>query len=311
LRSKVFIGGITTGAANGDLDYLTLAYDVRKGKQLWARVYSGLNTGGSDAQYGLAVSPSGDKVYVTGESAGAREYDIDYATVAYDARSGRQLWVSRQDRGGADRAGAIAVDAGHVFVTGDSYTGPGGADYDAYTVALSPSDGQVLWQAILGGPGYDDGRALVAGGGRVIVTTQSPGATLADGLDAITAAYDATTGHELWRTRLAETGRGELANDLALAPGGGVAYLVASTHPTIPYTALDEQELLALRTADGSTAWSTRLDAGAGNALTGDAVAVAPDGSSVVTLGQITRSADPLGPRDQNIYDSLVAAFGS
>jgi PQQ-like domain len=229
------IGGLLTRSAGEGLLRCRAKWGVPGG-----RIYSGLNTGGSDAQYGLAVSPSGDRVYVTGESAGAGEYNIDYATVAYDARSGRQLWVSRQDRGGADRAGAIAVDAGHVFVTGDSYTGPNGGDYDAYTVTLSPGDGHVLWQATLGGPGYDDGRALVAGGGRVIVATQSPGATQADGLDAITAAYDVTTGRELWRTRLAETGRGELANGLALAPGGGVAYLVASTHPTIPYTALDE-----------------------------------------------------------------------
>jgi outer membrane protein assembly factor BamB len=246
---------------------------------------------------------------VTGESAGAGQYDIDYATVAYRARNGRQAWVARHDRGGADRAGALAVDADHVFVTGDSFSGPGGSDYDALTVALDRRDGKVAWQTSLGGAGFDSGRALAAGGGRVIVATQSPGMSGDGGLDALTAAYEAATGRELWRVRLAEPRRSELANDLALAPAADIAYLVASSRPAVPYTALDEQQVLALRVADGSTEWSTRLDAGAGNALRGDTVAVAPDGLSVVTLGQRTRSADPLGPPWQDVYDSLVVAL--
>lgn len=305
---RVFVGGVTAAAA-GDLDYVTLAYDVTSGKQRWARVYGGLGTGGEDALYDLAVSPRGNQVFVTGESAGARQYDIDYATVAYDTVKGKQLWVSRQDRGGADRAGSLAVDSSRVFVTGDSYAGPGAGDYDALTVALSQADGHVVWQEALGGPGFDTGRALAAGGGRVLVTTQSPGAGSSDGFDAITAAYDAACGVERWRVRLAEPGRSELANDLALSPADGHAYLITSNRPTIPFTALDEQQLVALRTADGSAAWSTRLDAGAGNAFTGDAVRVSPDGGSVVTLGQRTRSFDPLGPRDQDVYDTLAAVF--
>lgn len=67
--------------------------------------------------------------------------------------------------------------------------------------------------------------------------------------------------------------------------------------------------MLALELSNGSTAWRTHLDAGAGNALTGDAVAVSPDGSHVATLGQRTRGADPLGPRDQDVYDTLLVAF--
>jgi hypothetical protein len=302
----VFVGGITTATA-GDLDYVTLAFDARTGKRRWAQVYRGLGTGGVDALYDLAASPGGDRVYVTGESAGAREFDLDYATVAYDTRKGKQAWASRQDRGGVDRAGALAVDGDRVFVTGDSYVGPGGADFDALTVALRAADGTVAWEKRLGGAGYDAGRALVAGGGRVIVTTQSPGASSDEGLDALTAAYDTASGAELWRTRLAEPRRSELANDLALSPGADIAYLIARSRPAIQHTALDEQVVVAFRVADGSTVWTTHLDAGVGNAFGGDAIAATLD--TVVTLGQRTRSADPLGPPDQDVYDTLVVAL--
>jgi hypothetical protein len=302
----VFVGGITS-ATGGDLDYVTLAYDARTGKRRWVQVYRGLGAGGLDALYDLAVSPGGDRVYVTGESTGTREFDLDYATVAYDARKGKQAWASRQDRGGVDRAAALAVDGDRVFVTGDSHVAPGGADFDALTVGLRAADGTVAWESRLGGAGYDGGRALAAAGGRVVVTAQSPGTSSDEGLDALTAAYDVATGAEMWRTRLAEPRRSELANDLVLSPGGGVAYLVARSRPAIQYTALDEQWVVALRVSDGSTAWTTRLDAGVGNAFSGDAVAATPD--TVVTLGQRTRGADPLGPPDQDVYDTLVVAL--
>jgi hypothetical protein len=141
----------------------------------------------------------------------------------------------------------------------------------------------------------------------VIVTTQSPGASSDEGFDALTAAYDTASGAELWRIRLAEPRRSELANDLALPPGGDIAYLIARSRPAIQHTALDEQWVVAFRVADGSTAWTTHLDAGPGNALGGEAIAATLD--TVVTLGQRTRSADPLGPPDQDVYDTLVVAL--
>jgi DNA-binding beta-propeller fold protein YncE len=115
----VYVGGVTTPAP-GELDYVTIAYDAVRGRQLWVRVYRGLGTGSTNALSGLAVSPDGKQVYVTGESAGAREYELDYATVAYAARNGRQLWVSRQESSFVDRAYSLAVDQNQVYVTGDS-----------------------------------------------------------------------------------------------------------------------------------------------------------------------------------------------
>src|SRR5205807_723553 len=81
-----------TGAAAGH--YATLAYDAATGKQLWVTRYEA-SFGGPRA---LGVSPDGTKVYVTGESPGPNG-EPDYATLAYDAVSGAQLWLRRYNGG--------------------------------------------------------------------------------------------------------------------------------------------------------------------------------------------------------------------
>jgi hypothetical protein len=92
----------------------------------------------------LVVNAAGTRVYVTGASPG-RTTGYDYATVAYSAATGRQLWVRRYNSPGSgwDWAVSIAVNAAGtaVFVTGN--TG---------TVAYSAATGGQLW--VSGGPGY-------------------------------------------------------------------------------------------------------------------------------------------------------------
>ena len=101
----------------------------------------------------------------------------------------------------------------------------------------------------------------------------------------LTAAYDASTGNQLWANPLAEPLRSQLANDLAFAPDGSRVYVIANSRPNIPDTKLLDQEVIAYNLIDGSTAWSVHLDSGPGNAMSGDKVAIAPDGNSVITLG--------------------------
>ena len=310
---SVYVGAITA-PNSGEVDYVTIAYDATNGAQQWISIYNGLGPGRINSLKDLAVSPDGKRVYVTGESDGARQYEIDFATVAYDASNGDRLWVSRSQPTFVDRACCLAVDQGHIYVTGDS-TDPNGSDYEALTLALSVTDGSVAWQQRLGGSGYSGGRAITVGGGRVVVAAQSPSTRPDQDVIGVTAAYDSMTGRQQWVTQLAEPLRSQLPNDITVAPDGKHVYVVANSRPSIPNTKLLDQEVIAYNLINGSTAWSVHMDSGPINAMSGDKIAVTRDGNSVITLGQITYSADPLGSADQNIYDSIVVAlpavFGS
>jgi outer membrane protein assembly factor BamB len=128
-------------------DYATVAYDAATGAQLWAKDYSGPGHG-DDQAASVAVSPTGNAVYVTGESWGKAQV-YDYATIAYDAATGAQLWVTRYDGpaniGGQATAVVASPGGSTVFVTGQAASGSG----DYATVAYNASTGaQKVGQAV-------------------------------------------------------------------------------------------------------------------------------------------------------------------
>jgi hypothetical protein len=102
-------------------DYATIAYNAATGARVWVKRYNG-RANGADYAYSVAVSPSGRVVYIAGQSGGASS-STDYATVAYNAATGAELWVRRY--GGASSLGAansmsVSRTSGTVFVTGYS-----------------------------------------------------------------------------------------------------------------------------------------------------------------------------------------------
>jgi len=308
---SVYVTGVTT-STGGDLDYVTLAYRASDGRELWSDVYAGPRA--LDAPFGIAVSPDGAVVAVTGwsDSDGA-EFDADYATVAYSTRGrgGRRLWVARYDGVGAhrsDRGNAIAADASRVYVTGDSY-GPTGYDYA--TVAYDLSSGGQVWESRWSGGrgGFNAATSVAAAGGRVVVTGQSSAVSPDDGNDTGTVAYDATSGARLWSASFGPARHDGWARGLALSPDGATAYVVTMETPLVPYTALSRLALVAYSTASGAVSWQTTLDPAFGDALAGSGVAA--DGGSVAVVGNYTRSANPLGPPEQNVYDVVTAAFST
>ena len=116
------------------------------GTQLWIKRYNGTDNGGGQAR-SVAVSPSGSTVYVTGNSYGKGTSSIaDYATVAYNAATGTQLWVARYNGlgngGGQAESVAVSPSGSTVFVTGLAT----GTKYSYYaTVAYSAATGTQLW----------------------------------------------------------------------------------------------------------------------------------------------------------------------
>jgi DNA-binding beta-propeller fold protein YncE len=199
------------------------------GALLWVARYNGPHNS-EDGVSSMAVSPDGKTVFVTGtsEKALAGAGPGDFATVAYRATTGTQLWAARYNApgNGSSRASWLAVspDGSKVFVTGAS-------DGDDATVGYNATTGIQLWAARYNGPGnLDDYATAVAvspDGSQVFVTGPSTGA--ARHYDFATIAYRAATGGQLWAARYNGPGnRGGGSRAMAVSPDGSRVFVAGS-----------------------------------------------------------------------------------
>ena len=119
----------------GGFAWATIAYNATTGAQLWVKAIPAVSTTYFDQ---LAVSPSGDTVFVTAATPGAASGD-DYATVAYSAATGAKQWLKHYNGPGnsTDDPSSVAVSptGNAVYVTGTSTGATSGIDYAtiAYT----------------------------------------------------------------------------------------------------------------------------------------------------------------------------------
>jgi PQQ-like domain len=141
--TTVFVTGGGVTPADARLQYATAAYSASTGTQLWASYYT-LPGDTLDAATSVVVNPAGTAVFVTGirEFFGPNDLLGDYATVAYDAATGSQLWVrgyagATNDTGFLPPALAVSPDGTRVYFTGSS----GGYR----TLAYSAATGTTLW----------------------------------------------------------------------------------------------------------------------------------------------------------------------
>jgi len=83
-NSGVFVTGRTSdGPPGGATAYATVAYDSATGAERWTRLYTGSVPGFTQAT-GVAVSPDGTRVFVTGGATGPNgQPQINYTTLAY------------------------------------------------------------------------------------------------------------------------------------------------------------------------------------------------------------------------------------
>lgn len=78
--SRVYLTGVVAAPAPSYGEYATVGLDTATGARDWARLYDGPEVG-SDVATGIAVSPTGSGVFVTGESPGP--VDRSATTIAY------------------------------------------------------------------------------------------------------------------------------------------------------------------------------------------------------------------------------------
>jgi hypothetical protein len=287
--STVFATGTSPGSG-GTTDYGTAAYDSATGAQLWAASYHGPGTG-NDLAAAIAVSPDGSDVFVTGQSSNGTGSTTGFATVAYDASTGAQLWVARYDgpAAGFDKSVAIAAspDGSLVFVTGPSLGASGRYSYT--TLAYQAATGATAWtQHYNQGTRNASAAALVVGpnGSTVYVTGASHSSR---GQDATTLAYAAATGARLWTAQYdGPSGTGNSPTSMAVSPDGSSVFVTGQTETTAAKYVYSTQ---AYRAASGARIWAKTYGGPAGFGLP-ESVVVNPAGSRVFVTGY-TNAATP------------------
>jgi hypothetical protein len=205
-------------------DVFTIAYDL-DGTIRWVARYSGPGAAqdaiGDDGR-GIALSPSGDRLYVTGGQnmgLGGTPTDFrfvgDIVTIAYDTATGEELWDASYHGPavGLDMAEQVAVseDGERVYVTGESQAPdlPSGAagGSDAVTISYVAATGERDWVARHHTPGSNRNNAVGASsiavrGTRVYTSgAYSQGApTFGSGYEVLAIEDDraAHKGVELW-----------------------------------------------------------------------------------------------------------------
>ena len=276
--------GLRTGSSL-DADYVTIAYNAATGAQRWLSRYNG-RASQNDEGRSVAVSPDGRTVYVTGRSYGRTSF-YDVATVAYNAATGAQRWVSRYNgRANSNDFGtAVTVSPGgrSVYVTGGS-TGKTSRN-DVATIAYNAATGAARWVSRYNGPGnFDDAGVSLAAtpnGRTVVVTGYSWG--VGTNTDYATIAYNAATGTASWVRRYLGTPgySGDTPAALALSPDGATVYVTGASDST---TSTD-YATVAYRTATGAQLWVSRFDGAFHHLDAAFALVVSPVGGAVYVTG--------------------------
>jgi hypothetical protein len=266
-RASVFVTGASMGTDHVT-HYATVAYRATTGTPLWARRYHGPGAGSDEAQ-SVTVNPGGTRVFVTGTSNGTTTH-TDYATIAYRAATGTQLWVQRYNSPGTgygyDEAGALAINpAGTVlYVTGNSHAANSGGSYT--TVAYRTSTGARLWANRYNGANGGADIAVNPSGTRLFVTGFRNFA--ASSFYFVTVAYNAATGNRTWVDRYAPEGRG-IANSLAVSPDGSKVFVAGFTADPD----FGNYATIAYRAASGARLWTASYNGPASTADAANAVA--------------------------------------
>ena len=229
-------------------------------------------------------------MYVTGASTGAVVADepLDYATVAYNAATGAQRWVSRYNGAGRDdQAGVVAVspDGRTVYVTGMSNGGAHTTGPDYATVAYNAATGARRWVKRYNNLTADGASSLAVSpdGRTVYVTGSSDGG--ASYIDYATIAYNAATGAQRWVKRYT-SGAGatpDMATSVKVSPAGDTVYVTGYGGPV---TLSPDYTTVAYNAATGARRWVKRYNGpgnGEDNAI---AMAVSPTTGNVYVTGR-------------------------
>jgi outer membrane protein assembly factor BamB len=273
------------GQGGSGCDYATLAYRAATGGLVWSVLHSGRGVG-CDTINDLVVSPDGMTVFVTGGAVAWQNRNFYYDTIAYDARTGVQLWEATYDPSpGNDIASSIEVtpDGSRVFVTG--IAAGDATDGDAVTLSYDAATGTQQWLSRYNSPAnlidLATAMAVSPDGAKVFVTGSSENPRHAD--DTLTIAYDAPTGDQLWASRYDSPSRGDdIAVAMDVSPDGSSVFIVGNASDAVH----GQSYLTVAYDADvGTQVWVSRYKSSQVGADVAKDVGVSPDGARVFVTG--------------------------
>ncbi|SNT49158.1 PQQ-like domain-containing protein [Asanoa hainanensis] len=262
---------------------------VRPVAEAWTADYG--VAGVQDSGEQVVADPGGKRVYVTGVNYGAvpGQYTLSIQTVAYDPKSGKELWTAHYGGPAGTYAEPndtkLSPDGRTLYVTG--VTAADNTGNDAVTIAYDTATGAKRWEARYTGPeaftAWSNAVVVSRDGRHVYVTGMT---TLAEGGidDFFTASYDAATGKQAWVSRY--DGPGKATDDarmIALAPDGRTVF-VGGQSPGTEATGYD-WGTVAYDTATGKQKWVARYDGATHGYDMPSAMAVTADGRSLVVTG--------------------------
>ena len=284
--TKVFVTGDSDGGMKMGYDYATVAYDASNGKKLWLARYNG-SANEDDGGESLTLSSDGTKLFVAGATFSMKT-GYDYGTIAYEASTGKRLWVARYNgpANGADGAEVVAVsaDGTSVFATGTSWGGKATQE-DFATVAYDAATGKRRWVARYDGPGHgvEEWASLTVSrdGTRVFVSGGSDGGHSM--FDYVVIAYDAASGAQLWVSRYDGPTHGDdEATSITVSPDGTRVFLSGYSEDE---TGFEQATTIAYEAATGARLWIARHHGPGEDDDRGSALGLSPDGRKVFVTG--------------------------
>jgi DNA-binding beta-propeller fold protein YncE len=280
------VAGYSSGGHG--LDYATVAYDASTGAVKWSNRYDGTGHG-TDEPRGIAVSPDGTKVAVTGQSWGATG-DYDYATIVYDVATGNQVWRRRYDGDDNNDDEGFAVqftpDSKHVIVTGSSDSSTTASDFA--TISYNAFTGGQNWVKLFDGKAHSIDNAFAldisADGSNVVVV----GATRTSGVtfDYMTIDYATSNGQVQWKRWYDSLyHENDLARAVAVSPDDSFVVVTGDSSQPSSVTQPRDYFTIAYNMADGSVKFRSRYNGAADLDDQPTAVVVSPDNNTAFVTG--------------------------
>jgi PQQ-like domain len=219
------------------------------------------------------------------------------------------LWAERFKGAEGNTAGfadAVSPDGSTVYVTGSTGVNLPHPHTSGATVAYNSATGAVLWQTQYNTLNFRNFSfndiAVNPDGSAVYATGEVTGSHHPGIINAVTAAYNASTGAQLWVVHFHQRAQNIAGTAIAVSPDGSKVFVAGITTAK---SGDGEIGTAAYDATTGALLWIGSYSP-AGYSGIGRSIAITPDGSKVFTVGAIWPGIDNNNPNTM-----VTAAYSS